>query len=352
VKCPHHREAMLTKWIESIGVESEFHSNPPSHLLGCFVRERDTEYRTRIDMSGVDHRNNSFGDGMSLAWTSSSIDQEWSVDSVYGDLLLRIEHGRQYSKKGEKVEPKLDKKRDRFPTWSLDDFFLQFFFFPIYSGLNILLVLLSLDLVKLFGSRSRVKLLEKLVIEDVVARSNTGFFIRELCRDVDEQINAVRRELMNLEALGILKSYEQNKKKYYQMNHNCPIYPDLIEMFLKSYDVMKPVKEFFKWRKTLDLVTISDAVLNFRNETTNNIVDIFIIGDLDKIEFNNFLEKTFYGKKVKYAIMTIDDFSHRLEYDDKLVLSILAQKGNIFLRDRLEIEGTIEAKLRAKKIFK
>jgi predicted transcriptional regulator len=103
-----------------------------------------------------------------------------------------------------------------------------------------------LDLVKLFGSRSRVKLLEKLVIEDVVARSNTGFFIRELCRDVDEQINAVRRELMNLEALGILKSYEQNKKKYYQMNHNCAIYPDLVEMFLKTYDVMKPVKEFFK----------------------------------------------------------------------------------------------------------
>ena len=208
-----------------------------------------------------------------------------------------------------------------------------------------------MDLVKLFGSRSRVKLLEKLVIEDVIARSNTGFFIRELCRDVDEQINAVRRELMNLEALGILKSYEQNKKKYYQMNHTCPIYPDLVEMFIKTYDVMKPVKEFFKWRKTLDLVTISDAVLNFRNENTNNIVDIFIIGELDKIEFNNFLEKTFYGKKVKYAIMTLDDFSHRLEYDDKLVLSILAQKWNIFLRDRLEIEGTIEAKLRAKKIF-
>jgi len=49
--------------------------------------------------------------------------------------------------------------------------------------------------------------------------------------------------------------------------------------------------------------------------------------------------------------MTLDDFSSRLEYDDKLVLSILAQKWNIFLRDRLEIEWTIEAKLRAKKIF-
>lgn len=101
---------------------------------------------------------------------------------------------------------------------------------------------------------------------------------------------------MNLEALGILKSYEQNKKKYYQMNHNSVIYSELVEMFMKTYDVLKPVKDFFKWRKTLDLVTISDAVLDFRNENTNNIVDIFIIGELDKIEFNNFLEKTFLEK--------------------------------------------------------
>jgi glutaredoxin-related protein len=208
-----------------------------------------------------------------------------------------------------------------------------------------------MDLVKLFGSRSRVKLLEKLVIEDTVSRSTTGFFIRELCRDTDEQINAVRRELMNLENLGILKSYEQNKKKYYMMNRSCPIYEQIKDMYLKSYNVMNPIKDFFKWRKNLDLVTISESILDFRNETTNNIVDIFIIGELDKIEFNNFLEKTFFGKKVKYAIMSITDFTNRLEYNDKLVLSILAQKGNIFLRDRLEIEGTVDAKLKAMKIF-
>jgi DNA-binding transcriptional ArsR family regulator len=125
-------------------------------------------------------------------------------------------------------------------------FFLAFLFLSYILSVSYFPIFSIVDLVKLFGSRSRVKLLEKLVIEDVVARSNTGFFIRELCRDVDEQINAVRRELMNLEALGILKSYEQNKKKYYQMNHNCTIYPELIEMFMKTYDVMKPVKEFFK----------------------------------------------------------------------------------------------------------
>lgn len=195
-----------------------------------------------------------------------------------------------------------------------------------------------MDLTKLFGSRSRVKLLEKFVIEDIVSGSTNGFFIRELCRDLDEQINAVRRELINLEALGLLTSYEENKKKFYLLNKKSEIYPEISEMFLKSYDVLTPIKTFFKGRKTLDLVTVSESVLDFRNETTNNIVDIFIIGDLDRTEFNMFLEKVFFGKKIKYAIMSIEDFTKRLEYNDKLVLSILSQKGNIFLRDRLEIE--------------
>ncbi len=197
-----------------------------------------------------------------------------------------------------------------------------------------------------------MKLLEKFVIEDIISRSTNGFFIRELCRDLDEQINAVRRELMNLEALGLLKSYDENKKKYYMLNKNSEIYPEISEMFLKYYDVLTPLNNFFTGRKSLDLVTVSEVILDFRNETTNNIVDIFIIGDLDRNEFNLFLEKVFFGKKIKYATMTLEDFTNRLEYNDKLVLSILSQKGNLFLRDRLNIQESLEAKLRAMRLFK
>ncbi len=50
--------------------------------------------------------------------------------------------------------------------------------------------------------------------------------------------------------------------------------------------------------------------------------------------------------------MGLDDFMNRLEYNDKLVISILSQQGNIFLRDRLNIEDMIQEKLRAIKILK
>ena len=173
----------------------------------------------------------------------------------------------------------------------------------------------------------------------------TGIFIRELCRDIDEQINSVRRELINLENLGVLKSREENKKKFYNINRHCTIYDELSEIFIKTYNPLAPLKDFFKGKKKLSLITIADSIKQIAHTKSNNIVDIFIIGELDKIEFNNFLEKTFFRRKIKYAVMSEEDFINRLEYDDKLVLSILSQKNISFLKDTLNIQDIIGKKI-------
>ena len=54
---------------------------------------------------------------------------------------------------------------------------------------------------QLFTSQVRVKLLQTFV-------ENPGeeFFIRQLTRDLGEQINSIRRELENLRKIGILES--------------------------------------------------------------------------------------------------------------------------------------------------
>jgi len=151
---------------------------------------------------------------------------------------------------------------------------------------------------------------------------------------------------MNLEDLGILKSREENKKKFYNINRSSPICDELSEIFIKTYNPIEPLKSFFKGKRNLSLITIADSLKQLTNIKSNNIVDIFIIGELDKIEFNNFLEKAFFRRKVKYAVMSEEDFINRLEYDDKLVLSILSQKNISFLKDSLNIQEIISKKIR------
>ncbi|MDQ7009399.1 MAG: hypothetical protein Q9M94_03860, partial [Candidatus Gracilibacteria bacterium] len=72
-----------------------------------------------------------------------------------------------------------------------------------------------------------------------------------------------------------------------------------------------------------------------------SILDIFLIGEIDRIEFTEFLSGVFYNRKVKYAIISVEDFYNRLEYGDKLISNILNESGNILLKDNLGIKKKI-----------
>ena len=151
-----------------------------------------------------------------------------------------------------------------------------------------------------------------------------------------------------MEELGICKSKEHDKKKFYIINKNCVIFKELLDMFMKTYDPVGPIVDFFKGKKSVGLITVSGKIRDLLSEPSNQIVDIFIIGDVDRIEFNNFLERVFFGRKIKYAIMSEVDFLDRLEFNDKLVLSILSQKNTLFLKDKLGIQEIVETRMKKK----
>jgi predicted transcriptional regulator len=81
---------------------------------------------------------------------------------------------------------------------------------------------------RLFSSRSRVKLLELFLLHP-----EREIHIREICRITGLNINAVRRELANLEGIGLLRSRRAGNARFYTVNIAFPIYQELISIFLK-----------------------------------------------------------------------------------------------------------------------
>ena len=71
----------------------------------------------------------------------------------------------------------------------------------------------------LFGSKTRVKLLNLFF-----NKPDEKFYVREISRIIDEQVNSVRRELTNLEGVGVVKSSTEDRKIFYRAN-NCYIAP-------------------------------------------------------------------------------------------------------------------------------
>lgn len=196
------------------------------------------------------------------------------------------------------------------------------------------------QLEKLFGSRCRKKILEKFILE-YKFNPKSEFFIRELCRDIDEQINAVRRELENLEKLGILKSKLVDNKKIFSLNMKCDYIEELGAIFGKCFDSLGALSEYFKGRRNMSLLVVGGGIEDMSQLSTNNLIDILIIGDIDKTDFSIFLGKNFFGRKIKYAVISEEDFHQRLKFGDKLILKIINQPGNCVLKDSLGIQEHI-----------
>jgi len=193
-----------------------------------------------------------------------------------------------------------------------------------------------IELSKIFWSKCRAKILEKFMLE-YESWNNTWFHMRLISRELDEQINSVKRELDNLTEIWILKHKTELKKKIFFINTNFALLDQFIWIFIKTYDPSDEIKSFFKKENDLELVIVNESIKTKLSSPWKAILDIFMIWDIDKDNFNDFLAKIFYWRKIKYAIISTKDFFDRLEFWDKLIKNILTERWNIYLKDNLKI---------------
>lgn len=199
----------------------------------------------------------------------------------------------------------------------------------------------EIDISKIFWSKCRTKILEKFFLE-YESWNNEGFHMRALSRDLDEQINSIKRELDNLNDIWILKYKQELKKKIFYVNPSFYLIDDFINIFLKSYNPLSKIKSFFKQKNDLELIIVNEAVKNKLTQSWKNILDIFLIWEIDKEVLSSFLLSVFFWRKIKFAVITTEDFFHRLEFWDKLIKNILHEKWNIFLKDNLKIKEKLD----------
>ncbi len=91
---------------------------------------------------------------------------------------------------------------------------------------------------RFFTSKTRVKILTLFILDP-----DRELHVREIVRLVKENINAVRRELNNLEETGFLKSSRKGNMKQFTLNKSMPLYNDIASMVLKTEGVAKILKD-------------------------------------------------------------------------------------------------------------
>lgn len=198
----------------------------------------------------------------------------------------------------------------------------------------------------LFGSKTRVKLLSLFL-----RNPEEPIFVRELTRRVETQINAVRRELMNLVRLGLVieasveapkeeggKKRPGLKRKYYQLNNKFPLLAEIRSLVLKSQILLDR-------RLDQEIAKLGDvrflALMGvFTGQVTQPPIDLFIVGNVKPEDIQKLLaevEKSF-GLELNFSLMPFDEYKYRKDIGDRFLHGILDAHKKVVI-DRLSERG-------------
>jgi len=183
---------------------------------------------------------------------------------------------------------------------------------------------------QLFGSKTRVKLLQLFY-----GNPNRSFYVREITRKIDEQINSVRRELANLLSIGIISSDTNNNRLYYEVNQKYDYYEPLSAIFGNPISTQGDEKEQVNESKPVNLLGNVELALLLGHFTRDERsgVDVLIVGDINKTQLSKYISEleSQEAKELRYAVMTSDDFNYRLEVHDRFIDSIMKSKKQILV---------------------
>lgn len=210
---------------------------------------------------------------------------------------------------------------------------------------------------QLFGSKTRTKLLKIFLLN-----TEKAFFIRELTRMIDTQINSVRRELDNLVHCGVVRvvsekdtvpgldgvgtivdeeqgtvegkakrtTKDKTPKKFFAVNKNFVLHKELRVLFSRSPLLFQ--ERFIKEIRALESLDYA-LMTGFFVEAQDAPVDLLIVGSVPKQKLNKVIavfEKEF-EREINFTTMTSEEFLYRKSLTDRFLSRILEGKKIVII---------------------
>ena len=148
----------------------------------------------------------------------------------------------------------------------------------------------------LISSKTRIKLLLKFFLN-----SNATSYLRGLESEFGESSNGIRMELNRFEKAGMLSSFIKGNKKYFKANTDHPLFKDTHNIILKYIGFDQIIDRVIERLGEVERVFVTGA---FARGLDDNIIDLVIIGDINKVYLIELIEKAerHIPKKIRYIV--------------------------------------------------
>lgn len=168
----------------------------------------------------------------------------------------------------------------------------------------------------LLVSQTRLKLINVLFYSP-----NEIFYVRQLVRLVDEEINSVRRELENLKKASLVNFEWRGNRLYYWANQQSPLFTNLLTIANQDSGLGLKLQAKSENIGSIKLVFYSYKFL-IGNKKSPDDIDVIIVGNVSFNEVENYLkqEEKVRGHEINYMVMDKNEFILRKQKRDQFII--------------------------------
>lgn len=151
------------------------------------------------------------------------------------------------------------------------------------------------------------------------------YHVRGLVRKIEEEINAVRRELSHLETAGLLKKEHRGNRLYYWLDHRYPLFRELLIIVAKETGLGEQIIKNKGRIGRISFCVFSGRFVKRAERKETEEVEVLIVGDIIMAELAALIkaEEERRGQEINYTVMSDEEFDFRKKRRDPFLLGIL-----------------------------
>ncbi len=195
------------------------------------------------------------------------------------------------------------------------------------------------------------KYLDQLFISKVRIKAIRYFFmtpeqpihLRAAVRELDEEINAVRRELTRMEEIKLLTTEKRGNRKYFLLNPNFLYYDELLGMVHKTFGLGGEIVTNASKLGEMQFALLSQGFV-WGEYYGSHPIDLVVVGkgiDMSVLDSIVSKEEKKTHRNIHYTVLSITDFELHKRRKDQFVLELIAQNKVMLIGRSLDFMKSI-----------
>jgi predicted nucleotidyltransferase len=185
----------------------------------------------------------------------------------------------------------------------------------------------------------------QIILATTLLNPDRSWYIRDLARHLAVQASTLQRELARLAMTGVLRSWQDGKRVYFQADKSCPIFQELRSVVIKTVGLADALRDALKSLKDRITTAFIFGSIADGKEKTASDVDLMVVGSIGMRDVAPILTSVTEKlcREVNSVIYTPNEFARKAR-ESGFVKTVLGRPLLFVIGTKDDLEGIAGAR--------